>query len=111
MKDGRTHLAHKEEHAVDMDTGVVVAMTLQDATAGDTSTLEGTLEAAEQNLDDAREQAGDESKRTHEPEEAVADKGYLTFSPPNMSSGMYSIECDQPSQHSLNTKRKSAHAM
>jgi transposase len=76
MKDGRTHLAHKQEHAVDMDTGVVVAMTLQDATAGDTATLEGTLEAAEQNLNDAREQAGDESKRAHEPEETVADKGY-----------------------------------
>jgi transposase len=76
MKDGRTHLAHKQEHAVDMDTGAVVAVTLQDATAGDTATLEGTLEAAEQNLEDAREHAGDESKRTHEPEEVVADKGY-----------------------------------
>src|SRR5439155_19431621 len=25
MKDGRTHLAHKAEHAVDLDTGAVVA--------------------------------------------------------------------------------------
>ena len=76
MKDGRTHLAHKEEHAVDMDTGVVVAVTLQGADQGDTSTLDGTLAAAEQNLDDATERAGDESKRTNEPEEVVADKGY-----------------------------------
>jgi len=76
MKDGRTHLAHKEEHAVDMDTGAVVAVTLQGADQGDTSTLEGTLAAAEQNLDDAKERAGEETKRTHEPEEAVADKGY-----------------------------------
>jgi transposase len=76
MKDGRTHLAHKEEHAVDMDTGAIVAITVQGATEGDTSTLEGTLEAAEQNLDEAREHAGDESKRTHDPEEVVADKGY-----------------------------------
>ena len=76
MKDGRTHLAHKEEHAVDMDTGAVVAVTLQGATDGDTSTLEGTLEAAEKNLDDAREHAGEDSKRTHEPTEVVADKGY-----------------------------------
>jgi transposase len=76
MKDGRTHLAHKEEHAVDMDTGAVVAVTLQGATEGDTSTLEGTLEAAEKNLDEAREHAGDDSKRTHEPTEVVADKGY-----------------------------------
>jgi transposase len=76
MKDGRTHLAHKEEHAVDMDTGAVVAVTLQGADQGDTSTLEGTLAAAEQNLDDATERAGDEAKRTHELEEVVADKGY-----------------------------------
>jgi hypothetical protein len=27
MKDGRTHLAHKAEHAVDMETGAVVAVT------------------------------------------------------------------------------------
>lgn len=76
MKDGRTHLAHKEEHAVDMDTGAVVAVTLQGADQGDTATLEGTLAAAEQNLDDAKERAGEESKREHEPEEVVADKGY-----------------------------------
>ena len=30
MKDGRTHLAHKAEHAVDMETGAVVAVTLQE---------------------------------------------------------------------------------
>jgi transposase len=76
MKDGRTHLAHKEEHAVDLETGAVVAVTLVPASAGDTATIEGTLEAALQNLDDAREVAGDESQREGEPEEAVADKGY-----------------------------------
>lgn len=76
MKDGRTHLAHKEEHAVDMDTGAIIAITVQGATEGDTSTLVGTLDAAEQNLDEAREHAGDKSKRTHDLEEVVADKGY-----------------------------------
>jgi len=76
MKDGRTHLAHKEEHAVDLDTGAVVAVTLVSASAGDTATIEGTLDAAVQNLDDARELVGDESQREGEPEEAVADKGY-----------------------------------
>ena len=43
MKDGRTHLAHKAEHAVDLDTGAVVAVTLQGADQGDTTTLEETL--------------------------------------------------------------------
>jgi transposase len=31
MKDGRTHLAHKAEHAVDMETGAIVAVTLHGA--------------------------------------------------------------------------------
>src|SRR6267154_5824154 len=43
MKDGRTHLAHKAEHAVDLDTGAVLAVTLQGADRGDTNTLPETL--------------------------------------------------------------------
>jgi transposase len=43
MKDGRTHLAHKAEHAVDLETGAVVAVTLQTADKGDTATLDATL--------------------------------------------------------------------
>jgi hypothetical protein len=41
--DGRTHLAHKAEHAVDLDTGAVVAVTLQAADQGDATTLDETL--------------------------------------------------------------------
>ncbi len=43
MKDGRTHLAHKVEHAVDLGSGAVVAVTLQPADAGDTATLDETV--------------------------------------------------------------------
>src|SRR5271156_504328 len=43
MKDGTTHLAHKAEHAVDMDTGAIMAVTLQPANRGDTSSIEETL--------------------------------------------------------------------
>jgi transposase len=68
MKDGRTHLAHKAEHAVDLETGAVVAVTVQPADAGDTTTSQDTLvEAAEQIeavVPDGR------------PTELVADKGY-----------------------------------
>jgi transposase len=46
MKDGRTHLAHKAEHAVDLDTGAVVAVTLHGADLGDTVTLDATLSEA-----------------------------------------------------------------
>jgi transposase len=48
MKDGRTHLAHKAEQAVDLETGAVVAITVQDADEGDTTTsIETLIEAAE----------------------------------------------------------------
>ena len=43
MKDGRTHMAHKAEHGVDMDTGAIVSVTVQDASDGDTATLPETL--------------------------------------------------------------------
>jgi transposase len=38
-KDGRTHLPYKAEHAVDLETGASVAVTLQDAAQGDTTTI------------------------------------------------------------------------
>ena len=49
LKDGRTHLAHTAEHAVDLETGAVVGVTVQDADDGDTTTMVETLiTAAEQ---------------------------------------------------------------
>ncbi len=48
MKDGRTHLAHKAEHAVDLETGAVVGVTVQDADDGDTTSgIETLIDAAE----------------------------------------------------------------
>jgi hypothetical protein len=71
LKDGRTHLAYKPEHAVDLDTGVIVAAALHPADKGDTTTIEGTLAAAEKNL--AR---SDAAPTKDQPSELVADKGY-----------------------------------
>jgi hypothetical protein len=71
LKDGRTHLAYKPEHAVDLDTGVIVAVTLHPADNGDTTTIEGTLAAAETNLT----QVG-AAPMKDKPSELVADKGY-----------------------------------
>jgi hypothetical protein len=52
MKAGRTHLAYKAEHAVDLETGALVAVTLQDADQGDTTTIiETVIAAAEQSAD------------------------------------------------------------
>jgi hypothetical protein len=71
LKDGRTHLAHKPEHAVDLDTGAVVAAEMHAADRGDTATLPGTLESAAHHL------AAVEAAPTGEaPAELVADKGY-----------------------------------
>ena len=50
MKDGTTHLAYKPEHAVDLDTGAVVAAEVHAADEGDTTTITGTLDAARRNL-------------------------------------------------------------
>src|SRR5712671_5219192 len=46
MKDGTTHLAHKAEHAVDMESGAVIAVTVQAADQGDTTTIKETLAEA-----------------------------------------------------------------
>src|SRR5216684_2200365 len=45
LKDGRTHLAYKAEHAVDLETGTVVAVTVATGDAGDTETLQALAEA------------------------------------------------------------------
>lgn len=77
MKDGRTHLAHKQEHAVDMETGAVLAVTVQEADEGDTTTWRETLEDTWQNLNAVAEDR-QAKKQLHEKpvEELVVDKGY-----------------------------------
>ena len=50
MKDGQTHLAHKQEQAVDLETGAVLAVTLAGGTVHDTQTLGPTLAAANATL-------------------------------------------------------------
>jgi transposase len=82
MKDGSTHLAHKAEHAVDLDTGAVVAVTLQGADQGDTTTLDETLCEAgltveELAVRDVELHPDDTPKvNVNGIEELVADKGY-----------------------------------
>src|SRR5829696_8336403 len=71
MKDGTTHLAYKLEHAVDLDTGAVLAAEVHAADEGDTTTLTGTLDAAQRNLTSVGAQP-----TLDDPAECVADKGY-----------------------------------
>lgn len=87
MKNGSTDMAHKAEHAVDMETGAVVAVTLHGGTTHDTKSIDATLEAAATNLVEVRETLEgerDDDDDDDEPkspiakqiEEVVADKGY-----------------------------------
>src|SRR5450631_2009912 len=82
MKDGTTHLAHKAEHAVDMETGAVIAVTLQAADQGDTTTIHNTLAEAVENvaclIEREAEKAPEEQPRVSLTSvvEVVTDKGY-----------------------------------
>ena len=71
MKDGTTHLAYKPEHAVDLDTGVIVAAPIHAADEGDTTTLKPTLDEAKKNLS-----AMGLASTPEDPCDLVADKGY-----------------------------------
>ncbi len=78
MKTGGTRLAHKHEHAVDMETGAIVGLSLSGGTDGDTKTVNKTTSDAEVNLEQVRDEADDETvKRMAEHiEELTGDKGY-----------------------------------
>jgi len=80
MKDGSTHLAHKAEHAVDLSSGALLAVTVQGADQGDTTTIHQTLAEAGEAVAELIEH---EAAPAEEPkvnlggiEEVVADKGY-----------------------------------
>jgi transposase len=68
MKDGRTHLAYKAEHVIDLETEVVLAASIRKADEGDTDTMVDSIIEAQSNLSEAGIEV--------EIEEAVADKGY-----------------------------------
>ena len=86
MKDGRTHFAEKCEHAVDLDTGAIVAVTVQGADCGDTESIWTTLGDAAKNLNKTKEKIrsaqadeADQPGTSHSRDllcEVVADKGY-----------------------------------
>ena len=79
MKDGRTHLAHKAEHAVDLDTGAVVAVVLARADEGDTTTIRETVPEAGMNIAEAAGATVANAEAKVEltgPVNVIGDKGY-----------------------------------
>lgn len=111
MKDGRTHLAHKAEHAVDLETGALLAITLQPATSGDTQTMPETLAqcgehvcevAAATNNEDAGERVNPQG-----PAEVVLDKGYHSNSAlMQLRDGGVRSYCSEPDRGRRNWKGK-----
>ena len=73
MKDGRTHLAHKAEHAADLETGAIVGVTVQGADQGDTTTIAETVTTTAEELEAV---AVATDGHTAIIDEVVADKGY-----------------------------------
>jgi transposase len=63
MKDGRTHLAHQAEHAVDLETGAIVGLTVQDAGESDTTTSRETLITAAEPIETAASRAETSDER------------------------------------------------
>ncbi len=100
MKDGRTHLAHKAEHAVDLETGAIVAVTLQEADQGDTTTIQTTLPEAVEQLE-AVAGVTDDAVKTGE--ELVTDKGYhskqIVLDVQSLGLRTYISEPDRGPQH------------
>jgi len=82
MKDGSTHLAHKAEHAVDLSSGALLAVSLQGADQGDTTTIHQTLaeagEAVAELIEHEATKAPEQEPKVNLGgiEEAIADKGY-----------------------------------
>ncbi|MGH9641818.1 MAG: transposase [Terriglobales bacterium] len=68
MKDGTTHFAYKAEHAIDVDSDLIVAAEILHATDPDSDTILVTATAAQENL----AAVGSE----HTGEEVLGDKGY-----------------------------------
>jgi len=85
MKDGRTRLAYKAEHVMDMETGAILGAEVYPADSADSATIEPSLENAREQVDKVNDgddeppaspssEAASDSPDT--PTEVVADKGY-----------------------------------
>ena len=59
MKDGRTHLAYKAEHVVDLESELILAAEIRPATDGDAQTLVDSVVKAEENLAGGRDRRAD----------------------------------------------------
>jgi len=88
LKDGRTRLAYKPEHVVDLESGVIVAAPVHSADKADSETIEKSLDEARQNIEKAKGKKAQKQSEAATEEQAkpqdtatkrtavAADKGY-----------------------------------
>jgi hypothetical protein len=101
MKDGRTHLAYKAEHVVDLDTELILAAEVYHADAADVDTIGPSISQAQDNLLRAESDA--------QIEEAVADKGYAgneTLAELEFTEGLRTYVVEPKRAHRRNWKNK-----
>ena len=101
MKDGRTHLAYKAEHTIDLDTELIVAAEIYPANAADVDTIGPSISRAQDNLIQAESDA--------QIEEAVADKGYSkneTLAELEFTEGLRTYVAEPKQTHRRNWQNK-----
>lgn len=101
MKDGRTHLAYKAEHVIDLDTELILAAEVYHANEADVDTIGPSVAAAQDHLIQAESDAGIE--------EVVADKGYYgneTLSDLESTEGLRTYVAEPKQTHRRNWKNK-----
>jgi transposase len=101
MKDGRTHLAYKAEHTIDLDTELIVAAEIYPANAADVDTIGPSISRAQDNLIQAESNA--------QIEEAVADKGYSkneTLAELEFTEGLRTYVAEPKQTHRRNWQNK-----
>lgn len=104
MKDGTTHLAYKAEHAVDLETDMIVAAEVYFGDQGDRYTLEDTVNSAQMHLHesgsdvDVKEVVADKGYHSNEVLETFAEETpYRTYIPePNLPEGRHKAWIDKP---------------
>jgi len=101
MKDGRTHLAYKAEHVIDLDTELMLAAEVYPADQADVDTIGPSVAAAQSILIQAESDA--------DIKEVVADKGYHkneTLSDFEFTEGLRTYVAEPKQTHRRNWKNK-----
>ena len=95
LKDGRTHMAYKAEHVVDLESGAIVSVTLHPADRGDTKTVEQSLDDARVKLASLLDSAGPGAE---ELSEVIGDKGYHSRAVLKALTGLFRARISEPAR-------------